>query len=147
MKIKHLNSGQLREALPLVWDVFSKYEAVNYSEEGKKAFWDAIHSDEYLNMLTAYGAFENKELVGIIATRNEGAHLALFFVDGNHHRQGIGRSLWNTVLAENTASIITVHSSLYAVEAYQKLGFVITDEIQDEGGIQYVPMKYQMTCL
>ena len=84
--------------------------------------------------------------MGIIATRNAGTHLALFFVDGNHHRQGVGRSLWNTVLEENTSPIITVHSSLYAVDVYKKLGFIIVGELQSDDGISYVPMEYRMVC-
>ena len=31
--------------LPLVWDVFCKYEAVNYPKNGEEAFWNAIHSE------------------------------------------------------------------------------------------------------
>lgn len=144
MKIKELSRKKLNKALPLVWDVFSKYEATNYSESGKQAFWNAIHSEEYLDSLTAYGAFDGKELLGIIATRNEGSHIALFFVDGAHQGKGIGKKLWNTVLAENTSKTVTVHSSLFATPIYSKLGFVQTDDVQDDGGIQYVPMEYQM---
>lgn len=147
MKIKELSRRKLNDALPLIWDVFLEYEAVNYSESGKRAFWDAIHSEEYLNTLKAYGAFEGKDLLGIIATRNEGRHVALFFVNGAHHGKGIGRSLWNGVLAENTSGTITVHSSLFAVSIYKKLGFVQTDQVQEDGGIQYVPMKYQMAII
>ena len=144
MKIKKLSHRKLISAISLVWNVFTKFEAVNYPESGKKAFWDAIHSDEYLDSICAFGAYENKEIVGIIATRNEGSHIALFFVDGDHHRQGIGTSLFNAVLENNTSPRITVHSSLYAVEIYKKLGFKITGDIQEDGGIQYIPMEYRM---
>lgn len=94
-------------------------------------------------MMNAYGAYEEQNLSGIIATRNEGSHLALFFVDGKYHDQGIGKSLWNAVLAENTSSTITVHSSLFAAEIYRKLGFVQTGDVQEDVGIQYVPMEYR----
>lgn len=69
--IKALSREELEKALPLVWDVFCEYEAINYTESGKQAFRDAIHSEDYLNMLSAYGVIENNTLVGIIATRNE----------------------------------------------------------------------------
>lgn len=140
--IRELSKDELKNALSLVWDVFTKFEAVNYPESGKKAFFEAIHSDEYLNMLTAFGAFENEKLVGIIATRNEGRHIALFFVDGAYHRQGIGKSLFDEMLKENTAQEITVNSSRYAVPIYGKLGFTKTAQLQEDGGIQFVPMKY-----
>lgn len=91
--IKALSREELEKALPLVWDVFCEYEAINYTESGKQAFRDAIHSEDYLNMLSAYGAIENNTLVGIIATRNEESHIALFFVDGKYQNRGIGRSM------------------------------------------------------
>lgn len=79
MKIRRVSGKELTDSLPLIWRVFCEFEAVNYPENGKKAFYDAIHSGEYLGSLTAFGAFEKSELVGVIATRNEGTHLALFF--------------------------------------------------------------------
>lgn len=141
--IRLLNKTELNNALPLVWKVFCEYEAVNYPESGKQAFREAIHSEKYLRMLTAYGAFEDDRLIGIIATRNAGSHIALFFVDGDYHHQGIGRNLWNAVLEDNTANEIRVHSSLYAVAVYKKLGFIEIADVQEDGGIQYVPMVYK----
>lgn len=143
MDIRLLKRDELNSALKLVWDVFCKYEAVNYPENSKNAFRQAIHSDEYLEMLTAYGAFDGDRIVGIIATRGEGTHVALFFVDGSYHRQGVGRRLWNVMLKDNESKIITVHSSLYAVPVYERLGFVKTDDVQKEDGITFVPMAFE----
>ena len=143
IKIKELGAKDLQASLPLVWDVFQKYEAVNYPEAGKQMFYQAIHDPGYLSMLRAYGAFEEKKQVGIIATREAGKHVALFFVDGEYHGQGIGRKLWNKLMTENDAREVTVHSSIYAQEVYKKLGFVQTGEIQEEDGMQYIPMIYK----
>jgi predicted GNAT family N-acyltransferase len=38
---------------------------------------------------------------------------------------------------------ISVNSSLYAVEAYERLGFVATDTEQQKNGIRFVPMKHK----
>lgn len=141
--IKALDRDQIEKSLTLIWDVFCQYEAVNYPKAGKQAFWDAIHSKEYLDMLDAYGAFEDNELVGIIATRNEGSHIALFFVDGQHQNKGIGRLLWNEVADNSRAKEITVHSSIYAKEIYSKLGFIQKGDLCNEDGIQYIPMVYK----
>lgn len=143
MKIEKLNRQQLEKALPLVWNVFCRYEAVNYPESGKEAFRSAISSADYLDMLSAYGAFDGERLVGIIATRSEGTHIALFFVDGEYHRQGIGRSLFDACMADNRNEKITVHSSEHAAEVYRRLGFVQTDKMQVDGGIRYIPMVYE----
>lgn len=142
MDIKQLNRKQLDDAQTLILDVFNKYEATNYPEGGKKAFEDAIHSKEYLDSLTAYGAFDNNQIVGIIASRSEGTHVALFFVDGRYHRQGIGRKLWQFLLKSCNSDIITVNSSLYAVEVYKKLGFIPMGDVQKDNGIQFVPMAF-----
>ena len=141
--IKALNRKELEQALPLVWNVFCEYEAANYPEAGRQVFWDAIHSEDYLNMLYAYGAFEDNTLVGIIATRSEGSHIALFFVDGNHQNKGIGRSLWNEVANNSSAKEITVHSSIYAKDIYSKLGFIQNGDLCNDDGIQYIPMVYK----
>lgn len=138
MEIKKLNRVQIEESIPLIWNVFCKYEAVNYPKSGREAFWNAINASDYLDMLTAYGAFDDKKLIGIIATRNEGSHIALFFVDEKYHRQGIGRKLFEVCMTENKNTCITVHSSEYAVDVYRRLGFTQTDEIQEDGGIRYV---------
>ena len=53
--IKRLSKTELINAIPLVWKVFCEYEACNYPESGKQAFWEAIHAQEYLDMLEAYG--------------------------------------------------------------------------------------------
>jgi Acetyltransferases len=141
--IKALNQEELKQALPLVWTVFCEYEAVNYSESNKQAFWDAIHSEDYLSTLSAYGAFEDNELVGIIATRNEGSHIALFFVDRKFQGRGIGRKLWHEIINHSSAKEITVHSSIYAKDIYAKLGFMQVGPLQNDGGIQYFPMVYK----
>ena len=144
MEIKKLSKNELEIALEMVWKVFCEYEAVNYPEGGKEAFCQAIHSKEYLAMLEAYGAFCDEKIVGIMATRNEGTHVALFFVDGKYHRKGIGKMLWEAVLSNTSANLITVHSSLYAAEVYKKLGFYQTDSVKEDGGIQYIPMEYNV---
>lgn len=141
MRIESLCREQIEQALPMIWDVFCKYEAVNYPASGRDVFWKAIHDPQYLQMLSAYGAFEEEQLVGIIATRNNGSHIALFFVEGEYHRRGIGRKLMAECLAKSSSNRIIVNSSEYAVEIYERLGFVRTDELKEDSGIRYVPME------
>lgn len=145
MRIELLCKAQIEQALPMVWDVFCKYEADNYLENGRNAFWKAIHDPQYLEMLSAYGAFEEEQLVGIIATRSNGSHIALFFVKGEYHRRGIGRKLLEECLANSSSNHITVNSSEYAVKIYERFGFVRTDALIVDSGIRYVPMEYNKT--
>ena len=55
-------------------------------------FKSAICDQNYLAMLNAYGAYKDDVPIGIIATRSEGKHIALFFVDGKYHKQGMEKT-------------------------------------------------------
>lgn len=127
----------------LVWSVFLEFEVPDYKEEGIDAFHKFLHSKEVVNGLELFGAYENGKMLGVTATRNEGDHITLLFVDGKHHRQGIGRKLFEVVVKNSTAEVITVNSSPYAIEIYHKLGFVDTDTEKIKEGIRFTPMKYQ----
>ena len=142
INVRKLSRKEIDEAIPLICNVFNKYEAVNYPEADKEAFYLAIHSADYLDMLTAYGAFDDEKLIGIIATRNAGAHIALFFVHGDYHRQGIGKMLFKACLKDNENNQITVNSSEYALDVYKKLGFIQIDSLKCEDGIRFIPMTF-----
>lgn len=71
-----------------------------------------------MDQLDIWGAYINKKLTGIIATRNNGSHIALFFVDGEYHRQGIGRRLFEAALKNSSSNELTVNASPYAMEIY-----------------------------
>lgn len=45
INIRILSETELHDALPLIWEVFFEYEAPQYTESGKQAFWDAIHDE------------------------------------------------------------------------------------------------------
>lgn len=142
MEVKKLTPAELGGLLPLVWDVFLEYEGVQYPEDGKRTFWNAIHDPAYLSALCAYGAFDGGEPLGVIAARGGGRHVALFFVKGACHGRGIGRRLWNALSEDSAADAVTVHSSRFAVPVYEKLGFVRLGPECETDGTRYVPMRY-----
>ena len=143
MIFRKLSRAEIPVFLSLVWTAFCEFEASNYPEQAKMIFKSAIYDQNYLAMLEAYGAYKDDVPIGIIATRSEGKHIALFFVDGKYHKQGIGKQLWNVMLSENPNHELTVHSSLFAIPIYERLGFVKTGEIQTKDGITYLPMMFK----
>ncbi len=73
MEIRRIDNSNLTNVVNLITDVFMKFEAMDYSEEGVRAFFDtAINNQEYMDSLAVYGAYLNNSLIGVIATRNEG---------------------------------------------------------------------------
>ncbi len=145
VSVRELAQPEWQEALQLAWRVFQAYEAPDYSQEGVEAFRHSLCDAQYLAQLRIYGAFVQGELVGVIATRSGGTHIALFFVEGKYHRQGIGRQLFQAALADCPAAQMTVNSSPYAVEVYHKLGFCDTAAEQVVDGLRFTPMKREGT--
>ncbi|WP_228110177.1 GNAT family N-acetyltransferase [Terrisporobacter petrolearius] len=97
---------------------------------------------QWVGSLEWFGAYKGNLLIGIIATRNEGNHIALFFVKGEYHKQGIGRKLFEVVIQNSTRDWITVNSSPYAIEVYKHFGFSPMQEEQITDGIRYTPMLF-----
>lgn len=144
MLISKIERNDQEHALQLIMKTFLQYEAPDYSVEGIEAFRKSvIENDAYRNELFLYGAYDDRNLLGVIATRSHGNHIALFFVDSMYHKQGIGRRLFQTVVDNSNADEITVNSSPYAVEVYHRLGFVDTAKEQMTDGMRYTPMVYR----
>ena len=144
MEVKEIRivlKEEMKEALELVWKVFSEYEAPDYTQEGVNEFKKTIEDNLWIEERDFFGAFdENNKILGVIATKDT-THISLFFVDGRYHKQGIGRKLYNKIEKLNTEGFFTVNSSPYAHEIYKHLGFIDTDEEQCVHGLRFYPMK------
>lgn len=140
MEIRKIKEDEMPKVLDLTWRTFLEYEAPDYTEEGIKEFKKAIDDKNWISERDFWGAFENEELLGIIATKNYN-HIALFFVDGKFHKRGIGRALFDKICELNTAGYYTVNSSPYAKGVYEHLGFEYTDSEQSVNGLRFYPMK------
>ncbi|MBQ6381115.1 MAG: GNAT family N-acetyltransferase [Clostridia bacterium] len=138
MTMRKLNKEEIAAALTLAWQVFLQFEAPDYTQEGVDEFYKSIHDNAYVSALTFYGAFVKTHLVGVLATRKEGKHIALFFVEEAYQGQGIGRQLFEEAKCDG----MTVNASPYAVKIYRKLGFADTDKEQSVNGLRFTPMVY-----
>ena len=117
------------------------------SREGEEKFSSAA----ILKLLNTeqvhyYVCEQNESILGIIAYK-EPAHLVHFFVDIAVQKQGIGRKLWNYVVAELQENIttISVNSSCYAQPIYQKFGFETVSEVIEAHGLRFVMMQKSST--
>lgn len=137
---QELSHNETTTALALVWEVFTEFEAPDYSQEGIDEFRSFLSNQGEMNKLQFIGAFIQDKIVGIIAMRQD--HISLLFVKKEFHRQGIAKKLFWSVLSQNKGDRITVNSSPYALEIYRKLGFIATNTEQITNGIRYTPMTY-----
>ena len=141
MDIRKLTESEKPAAMELAWQVFLKFEAPEYTPEGVRAFRAYITDPAAVAALTVYGAFDGKTLLGVLAIRQSGTHISLFFVDSAWHRKGVGKALFCRFLADSEGKTLTVHSAPYAVEIYRHLGFQAAAPEQVSDGIRYIPME------
>ncbi|MCL1873672.1 MAG: GNAT family N-acetyltransferase [Clostridiales bacterium] len=148
--ISELEPESLKEALDLVWRVFLAYEAPDYNDEGIQEFKDFIGLESIRQKLLddqfrIWVCCNKDAIVGVLAVKPP-CHISLLFVDGKHHRKGIARSLFKHMVdyyrLNHGFTEITVNSSPYAKEAYQKLGFTDTKIEQTVNGIRFTPMRF-----
>ncbi len=140
MIIREIKETEMKEALELVWEVFLEFEAPDYTEEGINEFKKSIDDINWVKARDFYGAFNEKnKLLGVIATKDI-THIALLFVKGEYHRQGIGRKLYDKVKLLNKEGFFTVNSSPYAHEIYKHIGFIDTGKEQCINGLRFYPM-------
>jgi len=150
VKIIKLQKNDITNALDLVLRVFQEFEASDYSKRGIEEFRKFISYNSIIEQfdtgeLYLWGCIDNDDLTGVIATRGIN-HICMMFVHKEYHRQGIARSLFQTVeercKSEDNISKITVNSSPYAIEVYHRLGFFDTDDEITVNGIRFTPMSY-----
>ena len=115
MEIRQLESTQIDNAITLIWETFLQFDAPDYSEEGVQSFKEFIENEEIIKSLEFFGAYDQGELEGVLATNENRKHICCFFVKAQYHRQGIGRKLWEYVLSSSKNNTFTVNSSPYAV--------------------------------
>lgn len=142
--------GQENIVSDMVWEVFSEFEAPDYSAEGINTFKEFIDPQRLVSQIInsgfkVYCCFDENDLVGVLAFRNT-SHISLLFVKRSHQRIGIAKELLRIATIEISKGNpdlqeITVNSSPYAVRIYEKLGFDASGTMQEKDGIKYTPKK------
>ncbi len=143
-----MNAGEESAVCDLIARSFNEFVAPDYSAEGVQEFFRYAHPDALRERAQAdhfvLVAEAGHDLAGMIEVRASN-HVALLFVDGAYHRQGIATELFRRALVicqQNQPDLktVSVNSSPYAVPIYEKLGFHATNTEQLVHGIRFIPM-------
>ena len=150
MLIRPAAEDDYEEAMELVWEVFSRFNAPEYSDEGVRNF-RLFLDDMTLRKMFRTGDYRifvftvGDRIEGVISLRNKN-HISLLFVDEKYQNKGVGSRLLKYLCRYcrewEDQEYITVNSSPYAVDFYHKYGFSDTDNVRFSDGISYTPMKY-----
>lgn len=143
VSIRELDGPEADAALELARRVFLEYEAPDYGPEGTEEFQRSLSDPSYVGILRIYGAYAGEIMAGMMATRLNGSHLALLFVERAYQRRGIGRMLIDRARADCTHGCLSVNASPYGAEFYHILGFTDTRPEQVTRGLRYTPMAWE----
>ena len=154
-EIRRLKPGEVEAALALAWEVFLQFEAPEYSAEGVETFrQDIVGNKDFISkcqegVCPLYGAFDGEKLVSMMGMRSSRRHINLAFTQKNYQRQGLATAVFRCLLEDvkkdaPPPEAITLNSSPYGLPFYLSLGFVPQGEEQEENGIRYTPMKYEI---
>jgi len=138
--------GEEPQVLGLAERMFNEFVRADFTREGVEEFSRAAKSmifdrpDGHVILVAA----TPDNVVGMIALKDY-KHISLFFVDSACHGQGIGKALLRHAIEHCSLHApaidsIDVHSSLYAVPIYERLGFRQTKPEQTKNGIRFVEM-------
>ncbi|BBB92600.1 MAG TPA: GNAT family N-acetyltransferase [Methylomusa anaerophila] len=157
LKYREMRPDEIQQVSDMVKAVFDQFVAPGFSQQGVCEFYKYVQPERILQRLQEDLSFillaENlgnmgngdKKIVGVIEMKRA-CHVALLFTDGNYHRLGVAKTLFQLSLDKLRATglkvnICTVNSSPYAVEAYKRLGFCPTKCEQEKYGVRFVPME------
>jgi GNAT superfamily N-acetyltransferase len=102
-------------------------------------FLKRIEGSEYFNFV-----YENEgEIIGYSAMKGS-SHLFHLFVSEKYQGKGLARELWGFASNVCVSNIYTLRSSLYAVPAYRKFGFIESGVAGEIDGIGFQPMELRV---
>lgn len=145
---RRMRRGEQTEVCNLALRVFEEFVAPQFSCEGFQEFRN--HADPRLFLRRSDWnhfillALADKEIAGMIEMNNDG-HITLFFVDGDHQKEGVGGELLKRALEIYRRRYpeikrVTVSSAPNAVKIYERLGFRRAGPERTEDHIRFVPM-------
>lgn len=152
MKIECIKFEEIHDAGLLLKEVFDEFVSPDYSKNGVYHFYEIIGEnsirERFINGNQIFIAKDENQIAGYVEIKNLG-HIYLLFVKKKFHRKGIARRLIQfslNVLKEYNPGIkeLTVNSSPYALQIYERLGFVRVADYQIKNGIISFPMKLKI---
>jgi ribosomal protein S18 acetylase RimI-like enzyme len=149
IRIERYQSGQEIMIHQLIKKVYDECVSLDYSDEGNRFFNEWIKpskiAERQCNQINLWVAFIDSKLIGMIEIRDN-KYISLLFVDKEYQRQGIAKKLFDKSLKEiirrdPKLDKFYVHASPYSIPIYKKMGFIETDNMQEENGMKYLPME------
>jgi GNAT superfamily N-acetyltransferase len=152
VRIEKFKAGQETMIHQLIKKVYDEFVSLDYSDEGNQFFYDWIQPSRILERQkkrrTILTAIVDSIIIGVIEIRDNNT-ISLLFVDKAYQVRGIAKKLFQESLKEcikkdRKLDKFYVHASPFSIPVYNKLGFSVTDVMQENNGIKYLPMEMEI---
>jgi GNAT superfamily N-acetyltransferase len=149
--IEYFKPGEEDKISDLIRKVYDEFVAGDYTAEGNNFFYSFIEPDKILNRfllnidIIITTKIKNK-ITGMLSIKNL-SHISLLFVEKEYHRQGIAKGMikfYIENIKNKNFKSITVNSSPYSVQIYQKLGFTPISHLLEDHGMKYIKMEMKI---
>ena len=148
LEIRRATIGDAQNISELICELSIIYICHEFTKEGADALLASMSPDairKYIEAGYQYHVAEiSNRLIGVSGVKDN-SHLYHLFVAEKYHRQGIARKLWQvsmeSCISNRNPGEFTVNASIYALGAYEKLGFVAQSGPEEKHGVSYIPMR------
>ncbi len=151
IRIRQYRKSDLQSGAKIAWGLWQKFFIRHCTAQGAR-WWQAHLAPVKSNMdkigqryaaapISFVATDKGKAIGMVMGKKNE---LVRLFVHQRYHGKGIGRKLvlrYQAQCLRHGAISITVHSSLYAVGFYTKMGYKKTTGVRNLKGLKVQPMK------
>jgi N-acetylglutamate synthase-like GNAT family acetyltransferase len=146
-----MKSGEENIVYDLILDVFHKYVAPTYSQEGVDTFLTMLSVDflkdvnqDQFSIIAEYA----NQIIGVLSIIKVN-HIALLFVKPGFQGQSVGKGLirygiHQCSLKHKDIKSVTVSSTPNSLTFYENIGFKIIDEEKNENGMRFIPMEKKL---
>lgn len=143
-EIRMVGPEKRAEAVTLVRNVYTKFVASNYTDQSRRKFEKQLLDEAYLSSLQVHAAYVDNRMTGVIATKNNGQEIVLFYIEERYQRKGIGKQLIQSVMRKTTSNKIAADAPPCAVEAFLHMGFEPYGEAKDIDGVSYISLQREV---
>lgn len=148
MEIRRLGEENAKEVVQLMRNTFSEYVAPSFTKSGRVSFLRDITEEMIVRKLSDYEGYVaviDSKVAGVVIAFPRKSKITALFVGKRFQRRGIATALLNHVeirFRKVGSKSISVRSSVYAVEFYEKMCFRKTRGlVRSKKGWTYQPMK------
>ncbi len=152
IKYRVLKSEDTEQTFNLIIKTAKEFMFPTFTKEAQVEFierWEQIKSKLARKDYISFAAEHDDKIIGVVqgSVRDDCAKLGLLFVDKRYHRKGIGTELTNKIenRFKKKVDVVKLYSSIFALEFYQKAGYVKSTGLRSKNGFVYIPMKKVFT--